>query len=132
MKKFIAFLAILCGLLTSCDITDKDYEAMGSVYLQKARTALMNKQFNQAKQAIKEMRDSVPLAIESRKTGILLMDSIELCMAQEELKAINQQLLQSIQTSPDSLKKSFDEACQKIKFYNRKIAHDRKSIQSIN
>lgn len=133
MKQISILLTVaLCVFITACNISNKDYEAQGDVYLQKARIALQHKQFNLAKQIIKEMRDSVPLAIEARKAGILLMDSIELRSAQEELNSINQRFTHSRNFSTDSLKNSFEEACQKIKFYNRKLIHDKQAVKTMN
>jgi hypothetical protein len=132
MKQITFLLTIaLCTIITACGISDKDHEAQGQIYLQKARIALQHKKFNIAKQIIKDLRDSVPFAIEARKAGILLMDSIELRLAQEELNVINQRLMQSNNLSTDTLKNSFEEACQKIKFYNRKLIHDKHAIKAM-
>lgn len=131
MKRGIILFALFCGMLTACNAPEDKSEELGQAYLQKARVALRDKNFNSAKQFIKEMRDSVPLAIEARKSGILLMDSIELHIAQEELNVLNQQLLKQGENAPDSVRFKFEQTCQKIKFYIRKIAHDRKAVNTL-
>lgn len=123
MNKFTLLLAFI---LMGCASQKNEHETLGAIYIEKARTALTHKRFDQARTLIKQLRDSVPLALNARETGIIIMDSIELCEAQENLR-MTDSLLRSPKTEnmhKDSVQNQFNKSCQKVKFYLRKIQHD--------
>lgn len=59
-------------------------ESRARNYLDRARAEMNAGNYDAARQAIKEMRDSCYLALEARENGILLLDSIELMHAQND------------------------------------------------
>ncbi len=129
--------ALACLLLTSCNLFNKKenafseerekMEAEGQKYLTAAREALRSHDFDKAKAQIKDLRDKCPRAITARQQGILLSDSIELTQAQKELQRTDS-LLQINRTI--ELEATFEELCEKVKFYHRKLQHDKSRIHS--
>lgn len=63
----------------------KKMEKTAQQYLSQARSKLAQKQLEAAKATIGDMRKKCYQAITARKEGILLMDSIDLEMARQEL-----------------------------------------------
>ncbi len=128
MKNLI--IVVLTGLLLVGCKKEANPEAEGNDYLHRARLELGAGNYEAARQKIKQLREDVPLALNARESGILLMDSINLAEAQESLR-VNDSLLQvnahADRGTKDSLQAKFDEDCQKIKFYHRKLQHDRKN-----
>ena len=140
MKK-ILIPCLLALALTGCNSAKKDngwsekrqeMEAEGQKCLTAAREAIERKDLATAREHIVLLREKYRLALDAREEGILLMDSIELFEAQEAL----QQADSLLQTCTDSasarfkeLKTNFDEQCQRIRFYHRKIQHDKANKQ---
>lgn len=128
MKKFV--IALSLGLLAAACKKEESPEAVGLDYLSRARVQLEAKEYAAAREEIKAMREQVPMALNARETGILLMDSINLAEAQEQLRVVDSALRALGDTTGithDTLQIRFDEANQKIKFYHRKLQHDRKN-----
>lgn len=128
----ILALALLC--FASCTSSKKDdkkdysenrskMESTAQSMLQDARKQIHAQQYEKAKSTIKQMRKQCYLAIEARSQGILLMDSIELLIAQREL-AVTDSLLRIGKEDIDQ--SDFEEACRKVEFYERKILFDNK------
>lgn len=134
------FLPIFCSVLVlfaSCNLfqgkekgTVKEYsenrlrmENEAQQRLQVARQQLADKECMQAKQTVENMRKDCYLAIDARKEGLLLMDSIDLCLARQELAHIDS-LMYSGNSSVSQ--ENFDDACRKVQFYERKIQFDKK------
>ena len=92
--------------------------------LLKARKFLSQGKCKEAKETIEQMRESCPLAIDARYKAILLMDSVDLQQAQQELQKADMQLRQN---PNNSVKEDFDEACRKVQFYECKLQYDAKS-----
>lgn len=137
MTKHLLFCSLFAWLLLGCQDakTEKkrsekglEMERGGQDCLRKARTALERKDYATARQHVETLRKDFYLALNAREEGILLMDSIALFEAQDELQALDEKL-QKTDTSQTSKRKllqaAFDEQCQKIKFYHRKIQHDK-------
>lgn len=123
-------LALLLGLTLAACKEKEDPEVKGNDFLYRARLELNAGNYEEARQLVKQMREEVPLALNARESGILLMDSINLAEAQEQLR-VRDSLIQ-VTENPDRLARDtmqarFDEACQKVKFYHRKLQHDRKN-----
>ena len=90
--------------------------------LNTARRQLAQSQCTQAKATIEQMRKDCYLALDARKAGILLMDSVDLQMARNELEQVDSLLRAKV----DSISQTdFDEACRKVQFYERKIQFDK-------
>lgn len=120
-----------CSLFSSKEEKDnKNYsknrermevEAQGHLSL--AREQLAHSQYDLAKATIQKMRKDCYLALDARKEGILLMDTIDLKIAQKELAEVDSMLYVGVDTIT---KEDFEEACRKVQFYERKIQFDKK------
>ena len=99
MKKSIFFLLVLS---VACNHQPSD-EEMGQRMLSAARNAYIEHDYAAARDTILSLRKRYPLALETRRQAILLMDSIELLDAQG-----------------DSLK---------VEFFRRKLEHDKKGLE---
>lgn len=99
----------------------KKMEKTAQQYLSQARSKLAQKQLEAAKATIGDMRKKCYQAITARKEGILLMDSIDLEMARQELVRTDSLLHAG---EPQLSQSDFDEACRKVEFYERKLRHD--------
>ena len=98
-------------------------EERGQTWLARSRQALAEGRFDDARQAIDSLRRTCDLAFDARHEGILLMDSIDIRLAQAELAHIDSLLRLGV----DSVNENhFNEACGKIQFYERKLQHDLK------
>ncbi|MBU3853055.1 MAG: hypothetical protein H9789_04445 [Candidatus Paraprevotella stercoravium] len=147
MKKILP-LACICLLAGACTSEKKDPNLEASPMLEAARELMSEKNYEAATDTILSMRKKYPTALEVRRQGILVMDSIELLQAQDSLKVLNgilqieKQKLDSIsrlnnrgRNSPyyDQknkvfyLRQNMDEMDAKVKFFIRKIEEDKKS-----
>ena len=138
MKQYIfIFFALLSLLSCNNSKNDKGYsqirqqhELEAEAYLEKARALLKNNSFEEARSAIVELRSKCPRAISAREAALITMDSIDLAEAKAHLvEATEMQTNDSI--SADVQTKLVEELCQKIKFYQRKLAHDRKAQSNL-
>lgn len=103
-------------------------------FLSEARAHLQQRNFIKARQRIEEMRDSCRYALQAREEGIVLLDSVELLMAQQHLREIDEKW-QAAQRQPskadaERLHQQFDETCRQVKFYQRKLQHDKQQRRS--
>ena len=127
MKHFLLALAV--GLSVTACKNEPSPEDIGNDYLSRARVQLKANDYDAARQEIKRLREEVPRAFNAREAGILLMDSINLAEALEELHRIARLMRVTPQTAKigsDTMSNHFDNACQKVKFYQRKLQLDRK------
>ena len=97
-------------------------EAIAQQRLATARQQLSEGNCQAAKKSIEAMRHDCYLALTARQQGILLMDSVELRQAQLDLAHIDS-LMQHDNAKSHSA--SFEEACQKVQFYERKLQFDK-------
>ena len=95
-------------------------EKDAAVCMKNAREQFAAGNFEQARETIVQMREKFPQAITARKQAILLMDSVELEEAREELAHTDSLLRTQSVGNADIL----DEACKKVEFYGRKLKHD--------
>lgn len=104
-----AALTLLLVMLSAC-ASNEEREAQQM--LQQARSALHHRLYSEARDSILSLRKKHPTAINARKQGILLLDSIEL------------------QAAADSLTKAEGNEWEKLdvkrKFYERKLQEDQK------
>lgn len=127
MKHFLLALAV--GLSVTACKNEPSPEDIGNDYLSRARVQLKANNYDAAREEIKRLREEVPRAFNAREAGILLMDSINLAEAQEELRRIDSVMRVTPETDKvgfDTVSNHFDNACQKVKFYQRKLQLDRK------
>lgn len=134
LLKILFTSTLLLCTITSCsnknnEGSKKEYsekrirmEAEAQKRLALARQQLANHQGVDAKETIEKMRTDCYLALDARNQGILLMDSIDLSLAQEELAEIDRKMRRKkIDISSDE----FEEMCNKVNFYRRKMQFDR-------
>ena len=104
-----AALTLLLVMLSAC-ASNEEREAQQM--LQQARSALRHRLYSEARDSILSLRKKHPTAINARKQGILLLDSIEL------------------QAAADSLTKAEGNEWERLdvkrKFYERKLREDQK------
>ena len=102
-----AALTLLLVMLSAC-ASNEEREAQQM--LQQARSALRHRLYSEARDSILSLRKKHPTAINARKQGILLLDSIEL------------------QAAADSLTKAEGNEWERLdvkrKFYERKLQED--------
>lgn len=141
MKKILRYLSELlvmpCLLLSLVSCGEKGekqnwspsrvkMEQRGQQLLAEARRALASADFETAREQVKLMRRECTLALNAREEGILLMDSIDLKQAVKQLEQTD-----SLQLAhPDNahlLQQSIEDLSQKIKFYKRKLEHDKQN-----
>ena len=121
----LSLLLLLPLLLAGCSLFSSDpKEKEKKTYSEnRARVFLASGCLNEAKAEVEKMRSDCYLAISARNEGILLMDSIDIRLAQAELAHIDSLLRLGV----DSVNENhFNEACGKIQFYERKLQHDLK------
>ena len=104
-----AALTLLLVMLSACASNE---EREPQQMLQQARSALRHRLYSEARDSILSLRKKHPTAINARKQGILLLDSIEL------------------QAAADSLTKAEGNEWERLdvkrKFYERKLQEDQK------
>lgn len=91
MNKKMVWAALAAMWLGAC-ASGPDDETLASNMLDKAREAMEKKDYAAARDSIQNMRMLYPKAIQARGAGILLLDSVELISAREELKPIGPEL----------------------------------------
>lgn len=84
MKLRSTTICILATLTLAC-CSDGDVDKAAQRMLDDARFAMRHGHYAEAKDSILSMRKKYPTAIEARKQGILLLDSIELKAAQDSV-----------------------------------------------
>lgn len=146
MKQLLP-LALICLFTGACSSEKKNPDADAAPMLHTARMLMMEKSYQAAQDTIISMREKYPTAFESRRQGILVMDSIDMLQAQDSL-AILQRVFQVENQKLDSISKRnnrgrnspyyaqknkvfylrqhMDEMHAKIKFFQRKIEEDQK------
>lgn len=100
-------------------------EVRGQELLTEARLSLSKSQFQTARQHINTLRKECDLAFEARQQGILLLDSIDLQEAVHDMMATDS-LLRNSPLQADSLRWALEEYNNRIKFYRRKLEHDKR------
>lgn len=114
--------------LTACSGSSNE-EAGGAECLAKARAQLADKDFAGARASIDTLRTKFAMAFNAREEGILLLDSIEIAAAGHDLQVASDAITASQKFPSDSLQFMKEEAEQKIKFYTKKLAHDKANFK---
>ena len=110
--------------------TQKDQEPGGYECLAKSRAYLADNNHKEARNLIDSLRNGYPMAFNAREEGILLLDSIEISQAKYDLENATKRLeLSDNAINKDSMLFAKEEAEQKIKFYTKKLTHDKKNFK---
>lgn len=127
--KYIGFLIIIATVLLSISACGQKNspEAGGQALLAEARGFLSTNNYAAAKGCIEKMRKQFPLALNAREEGILLLDSINLAEARVQLEGWKEKMQQPglSRISKDTMDFNRDEALQKVRFFEKKIIHDK-------
>ncbi len=141
--RHILLATVLVGILAGCNDTSKKgkatsdkqeagwsenrtvMEERASGMLFEARQALAQKKYDSARTKIKTMRKECYLALTAREQGITLLDSVNLCEALDRMTQANDWLKDHPEAA-DSLNAIIKECDQQVKFYRRKIQHDKR------
>lgn len=97
------FRILLLLALVSCGGSQPDPEQQGQQMLTEVRTLYAQGNYSAARDSIMSLRQHYPTALKARRQAILLLDSVELQLAQG-----------------DSLK---------TEFYRRKLLHDKQELK---
>ncbi len=147
MKRKSPLLLLLALATAGCSM-DGGVEEKAGQMLSQARQLLQQKCYAAARDTVEAMRLTYPTAFESRAAGIVVMDSIELCEAQDSLAAVNKWLqteldvlseleridsdtregrdrIRAQQKRVAAARWKSDEVCAKVNFYLRKIDIDK-------
>ena len=114
----LLFVATL--LLSGC--FEKRSEAYD--YLDKARNAMALRRYDVARDTIFAMRRRFPEAIEARRQGILVLDSIELQAANDSLDALRVVPKGLSVREERAHNEEFKRLEMKVKFFQRKLSED--------
>lgn len=108
MKRLFPLVALFAAACGSKDAA----EQIGAQMLNQARQELNMQHYDAARDTILSLRKNYPTALKARAAAILLLDSIEICAAQD-----------SVQTAEGE---EFERLDMKAKFFQRKLEEDMK------
>lgn len=121
MRHLTCFL-LLSALLTFSGCFRERSEAYD--YLDKARNAMALRRYDVARDTIFSMRRRFPDAIDARRQGILVLDSIELQAATDSLNALRR-VPQGLSAEEERAhNEEFKRLDMKVKFFQRKLSED--------
>lgn len=144
MKNCIHIL-LLPLALCACGPDEHKVEENAARMVHAARSLMIEKDYDSARDSILKMRKTYPKAFKARTTAIVVLDSIELLESQDSLAAFRlvvqgeEELLSRLQaerkrgdngnylrqkTKVFHLQQQLDEMEAKVKFYHRKIEVD--------
>lgn len=128
LYKIFFVAAATFGLACSCGDGNKepDYEQQGQVWLNRARTSLRDTDYQLARIYIDSLRERCSMALNAREEAIILLDSIDLAEAREQL---HQAKFLAGQTgldyiARDSVDTNLDRAQAKVAFFEKKLSLD--------
>lgn len=106
-------LLVSCSGTTQAERNRQKAEQEGAELLDRAREALQANDYDRARDCIMSLRHDLPLALDARRRGILLLDSIELAAASDSVRFVEG--------------KCWERLNIKVQFYQRKLQEDIKS-----
>lgn len=145
MKLSVIALLTLLVVLVACQSKGDAAEEAATAMLCDARALLAEKQYDAARDTILLLRQKHPTALQTRRTAIVTLDSVELLQTRDSLAAYEIQLhaakegfkqmaprvngqtneaYYAQQRRVMQMEQHFDELCAKVKFYLRKIDID--------
>lgn len=121
MRHLICTLLFMATLVLS-GCFEKRSEAYD--YLDKARNAMALRRYDVARDTIFAMRRRFPEAIDARRQGILVLDSVELQAATDSLNALRKVPQGMTPDEERAHNEEFKRLEMKVKFYQRKLSED--------
>ncbi len=107
---FLPLLLAGCSNATQAERNRQEAEQDGATLLARARRSLKAGDYDKARRSIVRLRTDVPLALDARRRGILLLDSIELAAATDSVRFAEGE--------------SWERLNLKVQFYQRKLTED--------
>lgn len=102
-----------CGGKTQAEKNREEAEREGASYLTEARKYLSAEDYVKARQRVEALRAEQPLALDSRRQAILLLDSIELLSSSDSVRFAEGE--------------EWERLNLKLQFYQRKLKEDIKA-----
>lgn len=133
MQKILLLFVFILMILSGCSRKHPEWsehrrkdEACAQQLLSQARQALGKGEYKQAHLLLDSMRLTYKLALDARNEGIPFADSLILAELRGQVVAYDS-ILQVSGENPDAeIVRQYQETCNKIKFYMRKLNHDTK------
>ena len=149
--KNCATIVLLLTVLTvlGCKSSTNEAEEAAQLMLADARQQMANKDYDQARATILDLRKQHPTALKTRRAAILTLDSVELLATRDSVASYEQlldaaradfkqmlprengqtnQAYYAQQRVVMEMERHFDELCAKVKFYVRKIDIDQQDL----
>ena len=132
-NNWLLSIMLIAAVMTSCGRGesqaggDADSDNLrGWQWIADARRCLADSDFVAARNCIDSLRTSCPMALNAREQGILLLDSIELGEARQQLKQAEAYASRTDLDiyARDSADTELDRAVTKVRFYEKKLTHD--------
>lgn len=124
----IAVVSIVMLMASGCDSkpSTPDYEQQGQRWLTLARASLRDADYSLARVYIDSLRTRCAMALNAREDAILLLDSIDLAEAREQLGEAEYMAKQTglDYIARDSFDTRLDRARAKVHFFEKKILYD--------
>ena len=125
----ISLFSVVLAVISSCGgaPAEPDYEAEGQRWLTMARASMRDADFSLARIYVDSLRTRCRMALNAREDGILLLDSIDLAEAREQLHRAEYMASQTglDYIARDSVDTNLDRAKAKVRFFEKKIEHDK-------
>ena len=126
MMPVLLCVAVSCG-------KKQDVDQQAASCLRDSRMALSAGDYVKAKSYIDTLRLKYPTALNAREEGILLLDSINIKESKKELEEMEKKISGIENPTPvqkDTLDFYYDEAKEKVRFFERKLQHDLQNKES--
>ncbi len=128
VKRCSMCLLVVALLLCSCGKGNDDVaiERQGQRWLSLARSSLRDADYSLARIYVDSLRVRCPMALNAREDAIILLDSINLAEAREQLAEASYLASQSglDYIARDSFETRLDRVQAKVRFYEKKMQYD--------
>lgn len=129
MRRVDIFFVLLAALImASCGSPEEtDCELQGQRWVSKARNSLVDADYTLARIYIDSLRTRCKMALNAREDAILLLDSIDLAEAREQLHRAEFMASQEglNYMARDSVNTNLDRAQAKVLFFEKKLEYDK-------
>lgn len=128
VSKYCFVMSIVALVVCSCGGSETpDYERQGQRWLGLARASLRDADYSLARVYVDSLRTRCKMALNAREEAILLLDSIDLAEAREQLGEAEFMARQAglDYIARDSFETRLDRAQAKVRFFEKKIQYDK-------